>query len=300
MLRKILIIEDEFIVANDLQLTLEKGGYHVFGYMENSGAYYNNTPEVRQERDQQEIVQATLTLDISDKWRMETGGVSQYSRGGLPGGINRTTQELINTGKYWNGGFSYNMDLDNSGDISDYEILASYYGDGVMRPFGNTPGGQNLGRSGASFQSIAHSDNYLGQVNAPLYRRIPWQGGPVNGGTITMAQFLAGYTDTAGNARQGYQLMVYPTLANGMPNTSVAKQAYYLAAWDAGTRAVLAHGGALSHHHGVGLNRARFVAEALGPGADVLARLKQALDPAGILNPGKLGPPSPFGAPPWP
>lgn len=31
MLRKILIIEDEFIVANDLQLTLEKGGYHVCG-----------------------------------------------------------------------------------------------------------------------------------------------------------------------------------------------------------------------------------------------------------------------------
>ena len=37
-------------------------------------------------------------------------------------------------------------------------------------------------------------------------------------------------------------------------------------AWDAGTRAVLADGGALSHHHGVGLNRARFVREALGAG----------------------------------
>jgi DNA-binding NtrC family response regulator len=31
MLKKVLIIEDEFIVANDLQLTLEKGGYHVCG-----------------------------------------------------------------------------------------------------------------------------------------------------------------------------------------------------------------------------------------------------------------------------
>ncbi len=46
------------------------------------------------------------------------------------------------------------------------------------------------------------------------------------------------------------------------------------AAWDAGTRAVLAHGGALSHHHGVGLNRARFVREALGPAFDVLAAAK--------------------------
>ena len=38
---------------------------------------------------------------------------------------------------------------------------------------------------------------------------------------------------------------------------------YYREAWDAGTRAVLANVGALSHHHGVGLNRSRFVAEAL-------------------------------------
>ena len=62
-----------------------------------------------------------------------------------------------------------------------------------------------------------------------------------------------------------------------------------------GQRAVLANGGALSHHHGVGLNRSRFVREALGPAFDVLAGVKGALDPNGILNPGKLGLPSPFG-----
>jgi len=70
---------------------------------------------------------------------------------------------------------------------------------------------------------------------------------------------------------------------------------YYRAVWDAGTGAVLASGGALSHHHGVGLNRSRFVAEALGPAFDVLVATKAALDPNGILNPGKLGLPSPFG-----
>jgi alkyldihydroxyacetonephosphate synthase len=71
---------------------------------------------------------------------------------------------------------------------------------------------------------------------------------------------------------------------------------YYRALWDAGQRAVLARGGSLSHHHGVGLNRGRFMAEALGPALDVLVATKQALDPDGILNPGKLGLPSPFGA----
>ena len=74
----------------------------------------------------------------------------------------------------------------------------------------------------------------------------------------------------------------------------------YIAMWDAGQRAVLADGGNLSHHHGVGINRSRFVAAALGGGEAVLAAIKQALDPRGILNPGKLGLPSPFGASPWP
>jgi alkyldihydroxyacetonephosphate synthase len=73
------------------------------------------------------------------------------------------------------------------------------------------------------------------------------------------------------------------------------RDAYYRTLWDAGQRAVLAHGGALSHHHGVGLNRARFMREALGPALDVLVATKRALDPRGILNPGKLGLPSPFG-----
>jgi len=48
------------------------------------------------------------------------------------------------------------------------------------------------------------------------------------------------------------------------------------------------------------MNRDRFVGEALGPARSVLARVKAALDPTGILNPGKLGLPSAFEGPPWP
>jgi alkyldihydroxyacetonephosphate synthase len=75
---------------------------------------------------------------------------------------------------------------------------------------------------------------------------------------------------------------------------------YYADAWEAVTRATLAHGGALSHHHGIGLHRGRFMREALGSSFDTLVAVKRALDPNGILNPGKLGLPSPFGAEvPW-
>jgi alkyldihydroxyacetonephosphate synthase len=74
----------------------------------------------------------------------------------------------------------------------------------------------------------------------------------------------------------------------------------YVALWDAGQRAVLAGGGNLSHHHGVGINRGRFMTEALGAAHGVLISLKAALDPNGIMNPGKMGLPSPFGEAPWP
>jgi alkyldihydroxyacetonephosphate synthase len=91
---------------------------------------------------------------------------------------------------------------------------------------------------------------------------------------------------------------LYFTFAATPPADEI--ESTYVAMWDAGQRAILAAGGNLSHHHGVGLNRARFLPEALGPAFDVLCDVKRALDPHGILNPGKLGLPSPFGEPRWP
>ena len=70
---------------------------------------------------------------------------------------------------------------------------------------------------------------------------------------------------------------------------------YYRSAWDAASKTVLASGGALSHHHGVGRNRARFVKEALGSSFEVLQTMKRALDPENIMNPGALG----IGGEPW-
>jgi len=75
---------------------------------------------------------------------------------------------------------------------------------------------------------------------------------------------------------------------------------YYRRSWDEVTRATLDAGGALSHHHGVGLNRGRFLHDALDGAFDVLVAVKGTLDPHGILNPGKLGLPTPYGEVPWP
>lgn len=59
----------------------------------------------------------------------------------------------------------------------------------------------------------------------------------------------------------------------------------------AATEAILANGGTLSHHHGVGLDHLPWMArEKSELGLDVLRAVKTALDPEGIMNPGKLIP----------
>jgi len=65
----------------------------------------------------------------------------------------------------------------------------------------------------------------------------------------------------------------------------------YLAAWDQAAESCAAMGGTLTHHHGVGRLKARFLTTELGgTGVDVLTRIKAALDPQGIMNPGGLLP----------
>jgi alkyldihydroxyacetonephosphate synthase len=79
--------------------------------------------------------------------------------------------------------------------------------------------------------------------------------------------------------------------------------AFYARAWDAALGAAVDAGAALSHHHGIGLVRGARLAEELGPaGRDLLQAAKDALDPVGILNPGKLGLADRLGigAVPWP
>ena len=66
----------------------------------------------------------------------------------------------------------------------------------------------------------------------------------------------------------------------------------YSQVWDAAQNSALQSGANLSHHHGVGINRAKYIKQALGPAHGVLTSIKIALDPKDILNPGKFAIPS--------
>ena len=58
---------------------------------------------------------------------------------------------------------------------------------------------------------------------------------------------------------------------------------------DAACRAIVDAGGTITHHHAVGRDHAAYLEAEHGPlGVDVLRAVKDRVDPAGIMNPGKL------------
>jgi alkyldihydroxyacetonephosphate synthase len=59
--------------------------------------------------------------------------------------------------------------------------------------------------------------------------------------------------------------------------------------WNAGVRAAIANGGVINDHHGIGLKLSRLMKEQYGKAMQVFEGLKKSLDPAGIMNPYKLG-----------
>ncbi|MBO2453120.1 FAD-binding oxidoreductase [Actinomadura barringtoniae] len=86
---------------------------------------------------------------------------------------------------------------------------------------------------------------------------------------------------------------VYPAGASLYFTVVSAQGEDALAHWEkakhAANDAIIAAGGTISHHHGVGTDHRDWYAREIGPlGMDVLQAVKDRLDPAGILNPGVL------------
>ncbi|MFO1014278.1 MAG: FAD-binding oxidoreductase [Caulobacteraceae bacterium] len=85
-------------------------------------------------------------------------------------------------------------------------------------------------------------------------------------------------------------LNLYFTFAIERSDPASMEEAYF-AAWKAIMTATARGGGSLSHHHGIGRVRRDYLTEELSPeGVALLRKVKQALDPGGIMNPGVLIP----------
>ena len=132
-----------------------------------------------------------------------------------------------------------------------------------------------LFRQGAVIDTIEVTANWHNA--ADLYRSMQEAMINVEGTALASGHYSHVYPDGAA---------LYLTLCGFPPGE---KADYFKALWSAAMESCLALGGAISHHHGIGLHRGLWMEEEHGSGLEVLRRVKKALDPGGIMNPGKLG-----------
>ncbi|GAB3400870.1 FAD-binding oxidoreductase [Flindersiella endophytica] len=90
--------------------------------------------------------------------------------------------------------------------------------------------------------------------------------------------------------------LYFTVLARRQAGGPEATLAQWAVAKAAACEAILAQGGTITHHHGIGRDHVPYLPTEIGKlGVALLAAAKQTLDPYDILNPGVLLPPTPSG-----
>ena len=93
-------------------------GYYLYGMVEDSGSYYQNSST------SQTLLQGSFDVDVNDKLRMQFGGMYHDYDGNQNAGWNRLTQDLIDTGTYLTG-TAQPLDTNGDGSISHQEFDAA-------------------------------------------------------------------------------------------------------------------------------------------------------------------------------
>jgi alkyldihydroxyacetonephosphate synthase len=75
----------------------------------------------------------------------------------------------------------------------------------------------------------------------------------------------------------------------GSEETEQAARSAYMRAWEGAMSAAIELGATISHHHGVGQVRARWVADEMGGWMRVWRTIKESIDPSGVMNPRGVG-----------
>ena len=75
----------------------------------------------------------------------------------------------------------------------------------------------------------------------------------------------------------------------GSGGTEAEARATYGRAWEGAMTAALELGAAITHHHGVGQARSRWIADEMGGWMRVWRAVKEGIDPEGIMNPRAVG-----------
>jgi len=108
---------------------------------------------------------------------------------------------------------------------------------------------------------------------------------------IAALQQVPGIIVASGHSSHSYPqgTNIYFTFV-ARPDDPADAEATYLACWETAMEATIRCHGTISHHHGIGRLRTRWLRRELGIGLDLLRGIKRVIDPNGIMNPGVLIP----------
>ncbi|RME88483.1 MAG: FAD-binding oxidoreductase [Candidatus Hydrogenedentota bacterium] len=81
---------------------------------------------------------------------------------------------------------------------------------------------------------------------------------------------------------------IYFSIA-GYADSPEESEKKYLDVWDKMMKVCLQMGASISHHHSVGMLKQKYLVEQMGHLYPIWQKIKEACDPDGIMNPGKLG-----------
>lgn len=114
-------------VGGPAEVGEKKLGYYVYAETENSGSYYENS------KTDQNILQASFNMDVSDKTRVEFGGMYHHYAGNQVAGWNRLTQDLIDNGTYITGSpTSVDTDGDGYNSPDEYDAWMATFEKGAF------------------------------------------------------------------------------------------------------------------------------------------------------------------------
>ncbi|MFH2102041.1 MAG: FAD-binding oxidoreductase [Chloroflexota bacterium] len=250
-------------------------------------------------------------------WEQGLEAVRSIAQGGLPVSMLRlsnpveTETTLILSGKSWVG-------------LADRGLKTIGYGpERCLLLFGLTGSSRNVTRTRRDVASICreHSGLIVGTIVgktwqksrflSPYLRNTLWDAGVAVDTLETALPWSqvpaasAAIPDSIATAARtfGEQVLVFAHLSHLYPDGAsiyttflfrrTADPDELLSWWErmkhTASLVVQEHGGTISHQHGVGLDHARYLPNEKGAlGMDVLSAVCRTLDPAGLMNPGKL------------